>query len=209
MSSKRQDKNIEPKPLEKWQWVGILLLVFTVSGIIGWVWEFILMQIFGGPGLYVNGGNFLPWMNIYGYGALLILLTCYKLRNRPWFVFLVGALVTGLLELFAGWIVYTVGNGTRYWDYSTSIFGIGHINGFVCPISASVFGLGALLLLYVLMPILTKLSRRFTKRAFLALAISLFTIFIVDDIVNLTLKNLNLKTAQDFYLEHGWVMYEE
>lgn len=192
--------------LEKYQKVGILLLIIVISGFVGWVWEFALAEIEGHfQHLYIKGGNLLPWMNIYAYGAMLIMLVSYKLRRRPWAVFIVSALACGLLELFAGWIVYTVGNGTRYWDYRDSFWGFGNIDGFVCPMSAMAFGVGALLLMYWLLPRCIYLAQKMTKRAFLTLAITLFTVVMVDDITNLTLKNLGLPTAQDLYKVLGWV----
>lgn len=192
--------------LEKYQWVGVIMLVVVLAGFLGWVWEFVLAEIEGGfQHLYIKGGNLLPWMNIYAYGALIIMLVSHKLKRYPWAVFLVSAVVCGLLELFAGWIVYTVGNGTRYWDYSHAWFGRGNINGFVCPASAAIFGIGALLLMYLLLPWVVKISLKMSKRAFLTLAITLFTLVMVDDITNLTLKNLGLPTAHNFYQALGWV----
>ena len=192
--------------LETYQKVGVVLLIVVLAGFVGWVWEFLLAEFEGGfKHLYIKGGNLLPWMNIYAYGALLIMLLSHKLKKYPWAVFLVSALGCGLLELFAGWIVYTVGNGTRYWDYSTGFWSFGNINGFVCPASVVCFGLGALALMYLLLPFCIRVSMRMSKRAFLTFTITLFTVVMVDDITNLTLKNLGLPTAHDFYRSLGWV----
>lgn len=192
--------------LKTYQKIGVILLIVVLAGFIGWVWEFLLAEIEGGfQHLYIKGGNLLPWMNIYAYGALLIMAVSYKLKRYPWAVFLLSAVVCGLLEWFAGWIVYTVGNGTRYWDYSDAWFGVGNIDGFVCPASSVTFGLAALALIYVLLPACIELSIKMKKRAFLTLVITLFVLVMVDDITNLTLKNLGLPTAQDFYKSLGWV----
>lgn len=191
--------------LETYQKVGIFMLIVVISGFVGWVWEFLLAEIHGGfQHLYIKGGNLLPWLNIYAYGAILIIAVSFKLKKHPWAVFLASALACGLLELFAGWVVYTVGNGTRYWDYSDAWWAIGNINGFVCPVSAAAFGLGALALMYWLLPWCVKISLKMSRRAFLTLAISLFAVVMVDDITNLTLKNLGLPTAQNFYEAIGW-----
>ena len=191
--------------LKLYQKIGVILLIVVLAGFVGWIWEFGLTEIEGGfKHLYIKGGNLLPWLNIYAYGAIIIILTTTKLKRYPWAVFLISAVLCGLLELFAGWVVYTVGNGTRYWDYTNAWFGVGNINGFVCPASAVMFGLGALLLMYTVLPFCIELSRKMSKRAFLILTISLFAIVLVDDVTNLTLKNLNLPTAQDFYLSLGW-----
>lgn len=191
--------------LERYQWLLILLLVIVLAGFVGWVWEFLLQEFAGGfRYLYIKGGNLLPWLNLYAYGAVLIMLVSYRLRRYPWAVFLTSAVACGLLELFAGWVVYTVGNGTRYWDYTNSWFGWGNINGFVCPASAVVFGIAALLLMYFLVPFCAWLAKKMTRRSFSTLVITLFVLVIVDDVVNLTLKNLGLPTAQNFYEWLGW-----
>ena len=153
----------------------------------------------------MQGGNFLPWINIYAIGAVLILVLVQlmKLRSRPWLVFLVAVLATGLLELVAGWLVYTLGNGTRYWDYNTEILNFGNIGGFVCLRSVLVFGVSALMLVYLIMPFFVMLAKRMSRRAFLAFAISLFSIVMLDELANLILKIADLPTAMDFYRSLG------
>ena len=191
--------------LEKWQWVGVILLVVVLSGFAGWVWEFMLQEVKGGfQHLFIKGGNLLPWLNIYAYGAVVAIPLVYKLRRKPWAVFIVAGLAMGVVELIGGWLAYTLYDGARYWDYSNKWWGIGNINGFVCPVSAAIFGVGALLLMYVLLPFCMYVARRMTKRAFLTLTITLFTLVMVDDLTNLTLKNLGMPTAMDLYHNMGW-----
>lgn len=191
--------------LETYQLIGIMLLVMVFSGFIGWLWEFLLGFIAGGfQKFYITGGNLLPWINLYAYGGLLIVLLTHRLRRYPWLVFLVSAIATGLLELLAGWVVFVFRNGARFWDYSNIWWGIGNINGFVCPASITVFGLGGLLLMYVVLPFCVNLSIRMAKNQFLVLAISLFVLVVLDDTVNLTLECLNLPSAMDFYHSLGF-----
>lgn len=205
VKKKLRERKLGWKKLAMYQKVGVILLVVVISGFVGWVWEFLIQEIpVGFRELYVKGGNLLPWINIYAYGALLILLTSYRLRKRPLMVFLVSALVCGALEYFAGWIVYTVGHGTRYWNYSDAWWAIGNINGFVCPASVLAFGLGALALVYLLMPFCVKLATRMSKRGFLILTVGLFSLVITDDITNLVLKNMDLPTAMNLYEHLGW-----
>ena len=191
--------------LEKYQKIGIFFLVVVISGFVGWLWEFILHEISGGfQNIYIEGGNLLPWVNIYAVGALLIFLTGFKFKRRPWAVFLVSALVCGLLELFAGWFAYVCFDGARYWDYQNSWWGIGNINGFVCPASMIAFGLGALALIYLLLPWCIHLSQKMTKKAFLTLTTLLFVMIMTDEIVNLILKILDHPTAMNLYESWGW-----
>ena len=192
--------------LEKWQWVGIMMLLVVFAGFFGWVYEFIFYYFDGGTGeFYMQGGNFLPWINIYAIGAVLIVLTCWRIRKYPWAMFLVAFFVTGLLELVAGWLVYTIGNGTRYWDYNTEILNFGNIGGFVCLRSVLAFGVSALFLMYVVMPTGIFLSQKMSKRAFLTLAIIVFTMVMIDEVYNiLASKFFEWPNAMDFYRSMGW-----
>ena len=192
--------------LKRWQWVGILMLTIVFAGFFGWVYEFIFYYFDAGTGeFYMQGGNFLPWINIYAIGAVLIVLTCWKLRQWPWAVFLVAMVVTGVLEFVAGWLVYTIGNGTRYWDYNTEILNFGNIGGFVCLRSVLVFGVSALLLMYVVVPGLMWLAQRMGKQGFLILAVMLFAGVMIDEIYNmLALHVFDWPNAMDFWRGMGW-----
>ncbi|MDO4526747.1 MAG: putative ABC transporter permease [Candidatus Saccharibacteria bacterium] len=188
--------------LKTYQKVGIMFLVVVISGFIGWLYEFLLAWAENGR-IYMQGGNLLPWMNIYAIGAVLLVPIVLKIRRYPWAVFLVSALVTGIVELIGGWLVYTIGNGTRYWNYAEGPWAFGSINGFVCPLSVTIFGISALALTYLVLPFCTHLALKMTKRAFLILAISLFVLIISDELISLTLKNLNQPNAMDFYRSLG------
>lgn len=192
--------------LERWQWVGIMMLLIVFAGFFGWLYEFIFYYFDGGTGeFYMQGGNFLPWINIYAIGAILIVLACWRIRKYPWAVFLLSMVIAGIVEFVGGWLVYTIGNGTRYWDYNTEILNFGNIEGFVCLRSVLIFGFSALFLMYVVLPVAIYFSRKLPKKAFLTLAISLFTIVMVDEVYNLLAsKFFGWPDAMDFYKSLGW-----
>lgn len=192
--------------LEAYQKLGIMFLVVVFAGFFGWVYEMIFYFFDGGTGeFYMQGGNFLPWINIYAIGAVLIILLCMKFRKNPWLVFLLSTLVSGVVEFVAGWLVYTIGNGTRYWDYNTEILNFGNIGGFVCLRSVLFFGVSALFLIYMVVPFFVYLAKRMSKRAFLTLAISLFAIVMVDELYNiLASKIFDWPDAMDFWRAMGW-----
>lgn len=193
--------------LALYQKVGIVLLVVVIAGLVGWIYEFLVGLIDVG-GVYMQGGNLLPWINIYAIGAVLLLPVALKLRRWPWVVFLVSAVVTGVVELVGGWLVYTIGNGVRYWNYDHGVWLVGNINGFVCLLTVTIFGIFALLLTYIILPFCMKLALRWSRRVFLTVAISLFALVMMDECVNLCLKNAGLPNAVDFYQNLGWE-YEE
>lgn len=198
-SKKKLNKKIK---LERYQWVGIMMLIWVISGFIGWIYE-LLVGIIDTGEFYMVGGNLLPWINIYAFGAMALVPATYKFRKYPWAVFLLAVVITGAVELLGGWLVYTIGNGTRYWNYDHGLWAFGSINGFVCPLSVTIFGIFALILMYLVLPFCMYLAKRMTKRAFLILSISLFSLVMVDELTNLILKNMNEPTAMDFYRSLG------
>ena len=203
MVKKASKKKLNKKTkLERYQWVGIMMLIWVISGFIGWIYE-ILVGIIDTGEFYMVGGNLLPWINIYAFGAMALVPATYKFRKYPWAVFLLAVVITGAVELLGGWLVYTIGNGTRYWNYDHGLWAFGSINGFVCPLSVTIFGAFALILMYLVLPFCMYLAKRMTKRAFLILSISLFSLVMVDELTNLILKNMNEPTAMDFYRSLG------
>ncbi len=188
--------------LQRYQKVGILFLVVVISGFIGWLYE-VAVGLIDLGGFYMRGGNLLPWINIYAFGALAVVPLTYRVRRHPWAVFLIAVLATGLVELVGGWLVYTIGDGTRYWNYDQGLWAIGSINGFVCPLSVTIFGIGSLALVYAVVPAMIYLAKKMSRRAFLTLAITLFTLVMLDEVTNLTLKNCGLPNAMDFYRSLG------
>lgn len=193
--------------LAVWQKVGIMMLVVVIAGFVGWVYEF-LVALVETSEVYMQGGNLLPWINIYAIGAVLLVPATYRFRKYPWAVFLIAVLLTGVVELVGGWLVYEIGNGTRYWNYDHGLWLVGNINGFVCLLSVTFFGLGAMGLIYAILPACEYAAMKWKKRVFLAVAVALFSLVMVDEVMNLTLKNLNQPTAMDLYRELGW-KYQE
>ena len=77
--------------LEKWQLVGVLCLLFVIAGVFGWIYEFFFYFFNGGmEKFYWRGGNFLPFINIYATGAIMIYILAYRFRKKPWLVFLIA-----------------------------------------------------------------------------------------------------------------------
>ena len=193
------------RDLDTNQRIGVAMLLVVLSGVIGWLVEFIITEFQGDfAHLYIKGGNFLPWINMYAYGAVLILLLTQSFHDRPRLVFLYSALACGIFELLTGFLVYNLDNGARYWDYRTAWWGIGNINGWVCPVSVVAFGLAALALVYLLLPFCISLAQRLPNRVFLGIVVAVFIVVMLDDITNLTWKLAGHPTAIDFYLSKGW-----
>lgn len=193
-------------PFDKATMLGIFCLIIVIAGIFGFVYEFIFYYFNSGmTKFYWRGGNFLPWINIYAIGAILIFFLTYRKRKNPLFVFLVSMISTGILEYIAGWGMFHFGNGFRCWDYNNEILNFGNINGFVCLRSVLIFGISSLLLIYVIVPFCFYLAKKMNRKKFLILSYSLCAIFLFDEFYNLIFARLlSLPRASDIYKSLGF-----
>lgn len=192
--------------LDKLTLIAIISLIIVISGIFGFVYEFIFYYFNGGmKDFYYRGGNFLPWINIYAIGSILIILLTYKNRLKPIKVFLKSTIICGILEFIAGYIIYNFFGHFRCWDYNTEILNYGNIGGFICLRSVLFFGISSLLLIYGILPMVIYLSTKINKKVFITISIILCAIFMLDEIYNLIIARV-IKTprASDIYKEIGF-----
>ena len=191
--------------LEKWQIVGIICSIIVITGIFGWVYEFIFYFFNSGmKEFYWRGGNFLPWINIYATGSFMILFLTRKLKHKPFLVFLIAVVSTGILEYISGFAMYKIGNGLRCWNYNTEILNFLNIDGFVCLRSVLFFGVSALLLVYGIVPFTIYLSKKLNKKLFLIISISLCSLILFDEFYNLIFARIfNLPRATKIYKDMG------
>ena len=102
--------------------LGIICLMIVIAGVFGFLYEFIFYYFNGGmKEFYWRGGNFLPWINIYATGALMIYYLTYHHRRKPFKVFFISFISCGVLEYISGLGMYIIGNGLRCWDYNQEI----------------------------------------------------------------------------------------
>lgn len=191
---------------DKTSLIGIFCLIIVISGMFGFLYEFIFYYFNGGmQQFYWRGGNFLPWINIYATGAIMIYILTYRFRKNPLKVFLVSFLSCGILEYLSGLGIYIILNGQRYWDYNTEILSFGNIQGFVCLRSALIFGISGLFLMYFVVPLIFYIAKRLNKKTFLTISIALCSIFMFDELYNLIFARiLSLPRAYDVYKKIGF-----
>ena len=185
--------------------LGIFCLIIVISGMFGWLYEVVFYYFNSGmTEIYWRGGNFLPWINIYAMGAILIYFLTYKKRKNPLFVFIISMISTGILEYIGGAFMEHVMH-IKCWDYTNEILSFGNINGYVCLRSVLVFGLSALLLMYLIVPLCFYLAKKIPRKTFLILSYTICGIFLFDELYNLIFANLlNLPRASEVYKELGF-----
>ena len=190
--------------LQKYQKLGVFAFILLVSGLFGWVYEFIFYYFNSGMKVwYMRGGNFLPWINIYAIGAFLILIFCSKFKKKPWLVFILSFIITGLLEYFSGLVIFKV-FGERFWDYNTEILNFGNIEGYVCLRSVMFFALSSFILIYVFNPLSIFITTKISKKTLIIISIIIISIILGDELYNLIVtKVFGLRNAIEIYKTYG------
>lgn len=190
---------------DKLTMLGIFCLLIVIAGCFGFIYEYIFYFFNGGmKEFYWRGGNFLPWINIYATGSIMIYLLTYKHRKKPFKVFLISFISSGILEYISGAGMYILAN-KRCWDYNKEILNFGNIHGFVCLRSVLFFALSGLLLIYVIIPFLFYLAKKLNKKVFLFISIILCSIILIDEFYNLLFARIfKLPRAYDVYKNLGF-----
>lgn len=164
--------------------VCILLLIFVIGGVFGFVYEelFYRLNDYIEEGVWhwiKRGSTFGPWIRIYGFGALFIYITTRWLREKPLLVFVISGAVCGVLEFLTGLALDRCFD-TRLWNYNVEIWNWGNIDGYICARSVLFFALAGLLLQYVIYPLLKKLAGWLRPGLLTGISVTLASVCVLD-----------------------------
>lgn len=154
---------------------------FFLYGFIGWGVEVVYAAI--KTHKLVNRGFLCgPICPIYGFG-MVGLVYSVSLIPMPGSgsmsavsIFFIGMFLTTAIELVGGWALFKIYH-IRWWDYSEMKFNLG---GYICPQFSLLWGLGSVLMIKVVHPLLTRGSNPMPFKVMLILDIVLFVLFAVD-----------------------------
>ena len=117
--------------------IGVFLLTI-LGAFIGWVYEMIFYRI--DLGYFIKRGHgFGPWLPIYAFGALGLILVVIHKKLHPAMLFIISVIGSGIIEFVTGWALHNF-MGVRLWDYNVEIWNWGNIGGYVCARSVLIFG---------------------------------------------------------------------
>lgn len=168
------------------------ILMFFVASIAGWIWE-VGLHLFQ-YGEFVNRGTLHgPWLHIYGWGLLLLLVLLKKTRENPILTFLLALLVCGTLEYATGWYLEVFKNA-RYWDYDGFFL---NLHGRICLEGIILFGLGGCLFIYFLAPFLDSIFEKIPRKIKITLCIVFSLLYIVDFSYSTKYPNSGEGVSQD------------
>ena len=165
-------------PLERGCFAFLLMITYSL---LGWCGEMVYCSI--GQRRLCDKRGFLngPLCPIYGHGALVVLLVLDGGCEHPALTFLLGALLTSLVEYVTSYAMEKLFR-MRWWDYSRYRF---HINGRVCLLNSVLFGLASVFLCHAANPpIAARLSGLFAAGAGVPLALALGVLYGADIVVS-------------------------
>jgi len=153
-----------------------LILIFFVTSFVGWIWEVSLH--FMQDGTYVNRGTLHgPWLPIYGWGAILMLILLVRARKNILLYVGSSIVVCGVLEYVTSWVL-EVTKGQRWWDYTGYFL---NLNGRICAEGLIAFAIGGVMLTYLISPVLDAMLNRIRFVIRVVAAAVLIVLFAADN----------------------------
>ena len=160
--------------------IGRYTLFFLIYSFVGSLIETLYRLITEGQLYGIHGFlHHLPILPIYGFGALIVILLARKVRH-PFLLFVLSALAASVLEFVTSWGIEMV-LGTRIWDYSNDPL---NLFGRVDLFSSIGFGLVALLLVYYIHPLVSKLIKHLTQRTTIVIASVVWVVLLTDTVIS-------------------------
>lgn len=168
----------------------LLILLFFSYALLGWVQEFLFVLITERR-VHLAGFLTLPILPIYGVGALLILLLVTPYVDNPFLVFGLSVILATFLEYTTHWAIAKIFR-IQLWDYSDKPF---NLKGRICLENSLGFGALALLLVYIIHPVLFNMLERIPPLITLIAAITV-TILVIIDTANSVMSLIRVRAGK-------------
>ena len=154
---------------------------FFLYGFIGWGVEVVYAAI--KTHKLVNRGFLCgPICPIYGFGMVGLIYSVSLIpmpdsgSTSAVSIFFIGMILTTAIELVGGWALFKIYH-IRWWDYSNMKFNLG---GYICPQFSLLWGLGSVLMIKVIHPLLARGSSPMPFNIMLIVDVVLLVLFVVD-----------------------------
>ena len=151
------------------------IYIFFFFAIAGWIWECSLYLV--RDHVLVNRGTkYGPWIPIYGYGGILVILLLWRFRHSKLRIFFYGIIISTAFEYLTS-VVLEYGLNIVYWDYSEDFL---NLNGRISLGSSLAFGVFSLWGIYLFSPAAVWIARRLKPKPRRIVAIVLCCFYALD-----------------------------
>lgn len=159
---------------------------FILYSFFGWIYESCYVSF--KSRMLVNRGFLTgPYIPIYGFGATVIYLTLYPVRNQLLLVFFGGMLVATILELVTSYLMEKLFHA-KWWDYSAFPC---NFQGRICLGVSLFWGILSVIMMAFLEPITMEWIHCLPVKWGIPLCVVLFVTFFVDCCIT-TISTLQL-----------------
>ena len=155
--------------------ISYIFLQFIIYSFIGYLAEVIYCSSMQKK-LVNRGFLFGPICPIYGIGSVLAIYSLGSFKDNPILVFILGIFITSTLEYYTSYIFEKIFHN-KWWDYS---YRKDNINGRICLGNSIYFGLGILVVIYLLNPSLDGILQNIPNNIIMIFAAIFFVILLVD-----------------------------
>jgi len=123
------------------------IIYFFIYCLVGWICEELYCSILAKK-IVNRGFLYGPYLPIYGFGAMSVLFLLRPFIKNIILLFFAGMIVTSIIEYIGSFLLEKIFH-IKLWDYSKNFL---NINGRVCLLNSTMFGLLSLLMVYVIHP---------------------------------------------------------
>lgn len=188
-----------------------LFVMFIIFAFLGWMCEEVYCCSIEKKWVY-RGMLFGPICPIYGFGGVLIAYALFPLRETWIPLFIASFVLTSVVEYFGSWVLEKVFH-MKWWDYSHYKF---NINGRVCLLNSSLFGLMGVVAWHFVIPLIYKIIYFEPVQPYfliiyyvLKVAITVDLFFTVRHLVNLSTVLAKMKIQHEVHKEEFRKKLEE
>lgn len=170
-------------------------LYFMSYALIGWLYEVFLEVVVYKWGFSDRGVFLGPYCVIYGVGAITFIVCLNKILNykgsklfkfiKPFIIFVCCMLIATLIELVASYGLEIITGGWPWQTYADYQY---NFQARVALSPSIRFGLGGLLFLYVVQPLLVKFYSLFSDSTISKIFNTVLVIFVIDVIITVITK---------------------
>ena len=127
--------------------------------------------------MLVNRGTMYgPWIPIYGWGGLIIIVLLTNVKDKPFKLFLYAFLLSGTLEYLTS-LYLDVFYNKKWWDYSGYFL---NIKGRICLEGLLVFALAGCIAIYFVAPHLDNIYKKINRKIKITIIIILVILYSAD-----------------------------
>lgn len=174
---------ITVKAKSKWASVQKIIIYFFIYSCMGWMME-VIYAVFVQKQFVNRGFLFGPMCPIYGYGAVLLILTLSKVKNNKISKFLAAAISFSIFEYLVSYILELIFH-QRWWDYSNDIL---NLQGRISILYSIVWGILGVIFIDELHPRIKnkvdKILQYLNKNVQLAIVVLLLIIWSADTVIS-------------------------